>query len=204
MQKARSFVPRAPRYEYQELDPKVLRFSTDKNVPLEAYIYNLSLTGVAFIVKKSAAPAIGDVLKVELGLPLPEEAALKNPKKMAWFGKVARIENKKTLPWWLNQKAEDFTTIGIHFIDLPISHSQMIQTTLDQCWVTLRKKRWQEHWRRALLFYSKKSVEYATYAIAVWAAFLFFKHFTKPDSDYDASRGSPWGQRFKINRWFSE
>ena len=204
MQNARAFVPRAPRYEYQDLDPKVLRFSTAKNIPLEAYICNLSLTGVAFIVAKNTSPKIGDVLKVELGLPLPEEANLKNPQKIAWFGKVVRVENKKNLPWWLNKNPGECVTIGIHFIDLPPAHAQSIQKTLDTCWDNLKKKRWQEHWKRAVQFYSKKIAEFTLYGLLVWGTVLFFKHYTQPDADYDATRGSPWGQRFEINRWFEK
>lgn len=205
MSKVRTFVPRAPRYEYQDDDDRGLRFSIIGDLPMEAHIHNLSLSGVAFFVPIKHAPKIGEKLKVELTLPLDFTQG-KNPQKekLAWYGRVARHEHKKRLPWWLVKDPKDYVIAGIHFTDMPVGHSQLIQKILDKRWEELRKQRWREHWRRAVAFYSKKTFFYFVYALACAGTFLFFKHFTAPSANYDPQRGAPWGHRFQFNYLFDK
>lgn len=121
------FIPRAPRYVLRPEDAQLLYFAHKEQVGVKypTKILNVSETGIAFLVYKSTAPRIGDVIKIEFPVPGAEQ--------IAWWGHVVRLEEYTDEPWWSETDETSSSTeilVGVSFHHLPEGHRKEIRDGL--------------------------------------------------------------------------
>ena len=193
---AKKFVPRAPRYVLRAHDNKIMRYALDHNrtdIYTTTFI-NLSITGLAFIADPASAPPIGSLIKMEFPVPGAEQ--------IAWWGKVVRIQEYRSLPtWYFNHgipPESNDVLVAVNFEDLPEGHkNHIIEGLRHKAAEMARHQRLQMtenlfefikiHHRKILLF---AACTFFTVSLLFW--------LSRPSENYDAQRGSPWGQRFKF------
>jgi len=191
----RKFVNRAPRYVLRPTDNQVMRFSTESGPSgvFKTRLINLSETGAAFVVDRSMAPEIGEVIKVEIPVPGLDQ--------IAWFGRVARMEAYSSNSWWSDPDPfadEEKIIVGVHFEGLPSGHRQAIKKGLEeQLLKALKEKRHRQqlyikHW------VLQNSLQFLGYVLLSALSFGLLYYLSRPSDNYDAKRGSPWGQRYEI------
>lgn len=122
------FTPRAPRYVLRPEDAQLLFFAHKDQPSGSKYptkILNVSETGIAFLVYKSTAPQIGDLIKIEFPVPGAEQ--------IAWWARVVRMEEHASSPWWSETDEGSSSTeiiVGVNFEHLPHGHRKEIQQGL--------------------------------------------------------------------------
>ena len=126
--KLRQFMPRAPRYVLRPEDAQLLFFAHPGQTAGNKYptkIINVSETGIAFLVYKSTAPRIGDLIKIEFPIPGAEQ--------IAWWARVVRMEEYSSSPWWRDSDETSSSTeimVGVTFEHLPAGHRKEIKEGL--------------------------------------------------------------------------
>lgn len=189
-QALRKFVPRSPRYVLRPQDDQLLRFALkdDQSDPRGTRFLNISLTGLGFAIDRKMAPPIGETLKIEFPIP--------GGQKIAWFGRVVRLEEPTSSTWWDPEFDRDDVIVGIEFQDLPTAHRSQIQRALGKKFLELQRERRQRLLQSLLIFTSRnfwRIVGLILCAVGT-AAILYF--MSRPGPDYDAQRGAPWGRRY--------
>jgi len=123
---ARPYVLRAPRYTLSVSDRRLLRFKGENlaDGTIEAEVFNLSMTGLAFAVHRFDAPNLGEELKIEFAVP--------GGQTIAWYAQVVRIESQ---PEWQAEiggpvlKPED-VKVAVRFAALPAPFRRELQDSL--------------------------------------------------------------------------
>lgn len=193
---AKKFIPRAPRYVIRSDDDQLVRFTADlKNT--ERYsttrFVNLSATGLAFVTQIDVAPRIGEFIKVEFPLPSGE--------RMAWFAKVARIEvwRKSTSFLASSENYDDSNDIlvGLEFQQFSPSHRERIQHAIEEKVIVIRQQKRQENFEKWKALLRHYGLGLTLFFLCSVATFVILYILSLPSETYDASRGSPWGERFK-------
>lgn len=193
-ERLRKFIPRAPRYVLRPSDEKFLRYAhhDERNRSFTTQIINLSETGIAFLVERESAPALGDVIKIEFPIPGGEQ--------VAWFARVVRMEEFAPEEWGLNPRrlSGDEVMVGIHFLDMPEGHRQSIRKGLEAKFLELLRAQRQESLRAFWRFFLSHYGKVLVYLICAIATFSILYYLSLPSGNYDAKRGAPWGERFKF------
>lgn len=192
----RRFVPRAPRYVLRPNDNQMLRFAPNKvhNRSHSTRFLNVSETGLAFLIERSSAPTIGELIKIEFAVPGGEQ--------IAWFAKVIRLEEYSPNAWWTHQDSLDHhrdVLVGIQFHQLPDAHRQSIRVHLQAKFREVLRNRQMARWENARTFFTEHGLKLLIYAISALLTFAILYLLSRPSPNYDSKRGAPWGQRFKVD-----
>lgn len=194
----RRFIHRSPRYLLRPQDRKIMRFSLEHSQGEggieQTLLLNLSETGVAFIVDAGVEPRVGEKVKVEIPIPGGDQ--------IAWWGKVVRTSEYGGPGWFSNNK--EFDTNGKVLValrfedDMPGAHTKAIRSGLEASFIqTLRDQQFRD-WKYAKQGLLRKVGTLLFYFLIVAIALGFIYWFSLPGGNYDAKRGSPWGERFKF------
>ncbi|RME14992.1 MAG: PilZ domain-containing protein [Bdellovibrio sp.] len=191
----KKFVPRAPRYVFLSNEEEFIRFAPkdDKDHTFTTRLLDISMTGLAFVTSKDAAPKKGEIIKLEL--------PLLNGKHIAWWGKVARKEEYTPKNEWLHRSdfhGENRVLIGVQFLDLPAEFRKEIEELVRTKFQELRKRNQQERQRAIMLYILENFWRLVTYIIVTTAAVSILYWLAKPSENYDPKRGTFWGKRFEI------
>lgn len=179
----------------QPSDNQLMRFSSDKSPGsiFKTKLVNLSETGAAFLVDHSLSPKIGDIVRVELPIP--------GHNQIAWMGRLVRMEAYSNQSWWSDPDPfadDEKLLVAIHFEELPSGHQKAIKAGLEKRFLEeLRERR-----RRQQIYLSSwiltHAVKVVGYFLLSLACFGILYYLSRPSENYDAKRGAPWGQRFKV------
>lgn len=124
MSSAARYHPRAPRYVFRPEDESLMRFAgmDTRGITLKARMHDLSTTGLSIIVNSNQAPEIGQMLKIEFGLP--------GSRQVAWFATVVRIERKSE--WSPDFGHREYTLVGLRFRQLPSAFTKAIKKSIER------------------------------------------------------------------------
>lgn len=197
MRKLHRFVSRAPRYVLRAQDKQVMRFAlqeTKGDGGIDSTIlYNLSETGVAFLIDTKTHVKLGDIIKVEIPVPQGEQ--------IAWWARVVRTEEYQPKSWFFSDdpfKDEAKTLVGCRFEELPAQHSLAIRKGIEESFIKAMREQKYRNWHYYRALFSQNAGRFLLYAVLTLASLYFIYYFSRPDTNYDAQRGAPWGQRFKF------
>lgn len=195
----RAFIPRAPRYVLRPDDNQMIRYAlpNEKNNPYITKFIDISQSGLAFVISQRALrdgfPHVGESLKIEVPVPGGEQ--------FAWWAKVTRIQEYEN-PWKRFDSDgfwnETVVLVAVVFENLPDGHAAALKTGLSKKFEEIaiekakyRRKEiiewWGLNWRSILLY---TLMTLMTFALLFW--------LSEPTANYDAHRGSPWGERYKF------
>lgn len=121
--------------------------------------------------------------------------------QIAWFAKVVRLEEFTPDPWWSEARKKEHETdiiVGVQFHQLPDGHRHAIRTHLQVSFQKMLKDRQSARWKRLQAAMAAHGWRALMYTLAAALAFSILYFLARPTPNYDPSRGSPWGQRFKI------
>jgi len=122
MSSAARYISRSPRYTFRLEDENLMRFAGMAKAAYSsrARVHDLSSTGISFTVDPKEAPASGDMLKIEFGLP--------GSRQVAWFAEVVRVEARHE--WDPELGDRKFTLVALRFRQLPAPFAKAIQKSL--------------------------------------------------------------------------
>ncbi len=193
----RKYVARAPRYVLRPQDRNIMRFSleaeSDGNGIEQTTLLNLSESGLAFLVESGHEPGLGDHIKVEIPIPGGEQ--------IAWWAVVTRIETYVMRGWFYSKdlfEDEGKVLVGLRFDPLPEPHTRAMRKGLRSSFIQAMRDqqiRNSEYYRSVLASHAFKIF---WYALATIIAFGIMYRLAQPGGNYDAKRGSQWGERFKF------
>ena len=90
--------------------------------------------------------------------------------------------------------------VALKFLDLPEGHRQAIKNSLNARFLEILR----ENRRLRLLAFSRwalSNIWQITFYLALTAAtFGVLYWLSRPAPNYDAERGAPWGERFKLGK----
>lgn len=159
----------------------------------DTLLLNLSETGLAFLVKPGFEPNLGDRIKVEIPIP--------NGDQMAWFARVVRVQEYQTSRWALRKNPETVQKqilVGLTFEALPVGHSKSLRHGIELSFINAAR----EQKYRTAMYYKTLMMHHLPKALLYFALLVgaigFIYYFSQPDGNYDAKRGTPWGERFKF------
>jgi hypothetical protein len=195
--KLRKFVPRAPRYVLRPQDKHIMRFALEKTHGEggieHTVLYNLSETGVAFLVDPGTEFKVGDLIKVEVPVPQADQ--------IAWWARVVRMEEYEPRTWFFsNDPFKDQTKILVacRFEDLPEPHSRTLRQGIERSFIQAMR----DQQFRNLFYYRTWAIQNLSklllYALLTAASLGFLYYISRPSANYDPQRGAPWGERFKF------
>jgi len=154
---------------------------------------NVSESGMAFVVDRQSSPRIGEIIKVEFPIPGGES--------VAWFARVVRLEDYGLTKVWGDD--QDFpeelgeVLVGISFYNLPDGHRQAIRGHLHDKFQEVVRERRLALLKRLSEFFKDNGFKLIIYAVTTLLTASILYYLSRPGPNYDANRGSPWGQRFK-------
>ena len=193
---AEKFVRRAPRYVLRPEDNRFLRFAYqwDKNKTYTTEFINISKTGVAFLIDPEDAPNHGELIKIEVPIP--------GGSQIAWWGRVARIQDYNPKSKWLWSKNSDRSEdqrvmVGVEFMNLPDGHSLAIETGLENKSVEVKKH--QAKVQRDAFFnsISENKSRFALYmtnvVLAILASIIIIRPWFSSIPEVDRSTGMQKG-----------
>lgn len=188
----RKFVSRAPRYTLRPADNHLMRFAheDERGQIFTTKIHDVSTTGVSFVVDRDDAPFIQERVKMEI--------PLEDGEQIAWWGRVVRIEEFSDHKWYL--KKEDFfedrrVLVAVHFEGLPTPYAAKISRTLDKKFEEVAKEKKKEALKNWTAMWRHYTWELLFYVGVVLTGIYILWALSRPGGNYDAERGSPWGQR---------
>ena len=158
----------------------------------QTLLVNLSETGVAFLTSSNQRFELGDLIMVEIPIPEGEQ--------IAWWARVVRLQSHEPRRSWGRRDKffeTAYTLVACTFEDLPTAHSRALKKGIDRSFLkAMREQRYRTfHYYKT--FFMEHVVQLLAYAILCAMAFGLMYYWSRPDENYDAKRGSPWGQRFK-------
>src|ERR1035437_2342386 len=196
-QKIHKFVPRAPRYVLRPTDRNTMRFSLEHTLGEggieQTILINLSESGAAFLVSAGADPRVGERIKVEVPIPGGEQ--------FAWWGKVVRTSVYEPNRWsFKNDRfaGEDKILIALKFDELPESGAKAIRLGLKNSYMQAMRDQQFLTWQYYKNNFLQQFIKYLIYTVLTALVIGFIYRFSRPDANYDAKRGTPWGERFKF------
>lgn len=199
-ERLRKFINRAPRYVLRPQDRNVMRFSLENTTGEggieQTLLLNLSETGVAFLVDSGFEPRVGDKIKVEVPIPSGDQ--------IAWWAKVVRVSEYQGGRRWFSSSDNDTfdvsnkVIVAMTFEGLPEAHSRAIRQGLKDSFAQALKDQKFRDW-----FYNRQDQlqmagKLLAYALLTALALGLIYWISLPSGNYDAKRGSPWGERFKF------
>lgn len=194
-ERLRKFVPRAPRYVLRPNDLNSMRYGLA--VPKggggieRTILLNLSETGMAFVVERSANIVLGDLIKVEVPVPGADQ--------IAWYGKVVRIEEYEPRMFWGEQPDESLQVkIGIRFEHLPEGHSQTIRRGIEKSFIQAMRDQQYKTIMYYKMFFMQHLFKICMYTLLTLFALGLIYYLSLPGGNYTQERGAPWGERFKF------
>ncbi len=193
----RKFVQRAPRYLLRTDDTVLMRFGFQSlnrgpSSTEEALLYNLSETGVAFLLSNSPNIKLNDEIKVELPVP--------NGEQIAWWARVVRIEEIEIRNWLPSKnpfRVHSKILVACKFEDLPIGHTYAIRSGIRNSFLRAMRDQKYINFYYFRTWFLRFGPRLFTYILLAVMAFTFLYLISRPSGNYDAKRGAPWGQRFK-------
>ncbi len=198
-ERLRKFMPRAPRYVLRPQDRSAMRFSLEhtghKGEIQKTLLVNLSETGVAFLIERGQEPHLGERIKVEI--PIPGED------QIAWWGRVARIQEHEAGSRWMfstshNEIEEDMVLVGVRFEALPTPHSRAIRRGIEKSFMQAMRDQHYRTWLYYRALFMQNVFKATALVLFAIAAFAFMYWISLPGENYDSKRGAPWGERFKF------
>lgn len=184
------FRPRAPRYVLRPEDAQLLFFAHSGQPSGSKYptkILNVSETGIAFLVYKSTAPQIGDLIKIEFPVPGAEQ--------IAWWARVVRMEEYSSSPWWRDSDEAPSSTeilVGVNFEHLPLGHRKEIQEGLFKRYQSLIEEHRREK-RKALIDFIKSQFwNFVLFALCTTAAVMALYWLSGLEPLFDIAKGSKY------------
>lgn len=190
----RKFHNRAFRYVLRTQDDRDMRFALERAGGVagveQTLLLNLSETGCAFLVDGAVEIAMNERIKVEI--PVPQGA------KIAWWGRVVRIEEHEPASWRFSSDAfrgEPKIKIGVRFDPLPEGHSRALRKGLEQSFMKAMRDQHYRNWlyyRAVVLQNLWKALLIIGLAAAAGAALYVL---SLPSGNYTSERGAPWGER---------
>jgi hypothetical protein len=186
--RAQRYFARAPRYRMSSSDIRslrVVRKTRHRRDDFDAEVVNISETGLAFEVNREYIPKIGEVLLLEFTMP--------GGQRVAWYGRVVRIEMPNDRAEWKSLSRN--VLVGLQFHQLPGKFKgeirQAIETKLEE-YEKLRRAQMMAYYLDWALRHWKHLVLYVISALAtlyvLWAV-------TRPSADYDPKHPGIWGER---------
>jgi hypothetical protein len=156
-------------------------------------LYNLSETGVAFLMDPGAEFKVGELIKVEVPVPQGEQ--------IAWWARVVRIQEYEPRTWFFTgEPFKDQTKILVacRFEDIPESHVRTIRRGIERSFIqAMRDQQFRNmFYYRAWLIQNLTKILLYVFLTALSIGFLYY--ISRPSDNYDARRGAPWGERFKF------
>ena len=197
--KLHKFVSRAPRYVFRADDRKAMRFSLE-NTQGESgiehtMIVNLSETGLAFLVEPGFEPSMRERIKVEIPLPDGEQ--------IAWWAQVVRVEEYEPSMWFSRSKQNPFLQekkilVALKFESMPHGHARALRKGLEKAFIQAMREQQYRNWAYYRTLWLQFGLKTLIYLLLAVAAFGFIYWFSLPGGNYDAKRGTQWGDRFKF------
>jgi PilZ domain len=165
----RKFMPRAPRYTLRPSDKHAMRFALETTRGpggIESTLmYNISESGLAFIVDAPSPIQIGEAVKVEFPIPGGEQ--------IAWWGRVVRIEEYSPRQWSFSQDPfgdHKKLMVALRFEDLPEPHRRHIQKGVQESFLRAMKEQQFRTWHYYRILFLHNA--YRWFVSAVVIAFL--------------------------------
>lgn len=190
----RKFHNRAFRYVLRTQDNHDMRFALESmagEAGIERTILlNLSETGCAFLVDPGVEVAMGERIKVEIPVPQGE--------RIAWWGRVVRIEEHEPNGWLFSSDAfrgDAKVKVGVRFEPLPEGHSRALRKGLEQSFMKAMRDQHYRNWLyyRALVLQNLWRAVGLILLAAAAAAALYY--LALPSGNYTSDKGAPWGER---------
>ena len=191
------FVSRSYRYTLRTRDRQHMRFSLAGNHGQggieDTVLLNLSETGAGFLVARGTSLNLDEKIKVEIPIPGGET--------IAWWGRVVRLEEYHGGGWSFGP--DDFaespkTVVGLRFDPLPEGHSRAIRKGIEASFMQAMRDQQYRNWvyyRTVVkMNWMRTVLILGLLAFTIW----FLWYFSQPSANYDAVKGSPWGERFKF------
>jgi hypothetical protein len=186
----RKFKPRAPRYVLRPNDAQLLFFAHQGQSPESKYptkIVNVSETGIAFVVYKSTAPRIGDLIKIEFPVPGAEQ--------IAWWARVVRLEEFNIGPWWRESNetsSQSEVLVAVNFEHLPVGHRREIQKGLWSRYQDLIREHRRRQRQAAVDFAKNHFWNLVLFALCAVAGILALYWISSLEPMFDVVKGSKW------------
>lgn len=193
----KKFIPRAPRYVLRTHDRNDMRFSLEHSHGQggieKTILLNLSQSGCAFLISPDVEMQLGERIKVEIPIP--------HGNQIAWWGKVVRMSEYEASKWGFEPdqfENEAKILVGVRFEDLPDTFTRAISKGIKESLLGAMRDQQYRTWIYYKTKYLERAAQVIVYAIltALVVGFIYF--FTRPDGNYDAKRGTQWGDRFKF------
>lgn len=196
----RKFEQRAPRYTLRPKDNRFMRFAHlgEEGQSYTTQFIDISTTGLAFIIDKASAPAISDMIKIEVPLD--------DGNSVAWWARVVRIEEYVNNRW--SAKPDDYANgteylVGVAFHELPAGHRHQIHQTLEKKFIEVSKEQREQLYSNWIEFTASRIWQFILYGFCIAFTFWLLWYISRPNENYDAKYGAPWGQRYQWLNFFS-
>ena len=195
MSSVRQFKNRSFRYVLRTADNADMRFSlqsTQGAAGIEkTRLIDLSETGMSFLLGPTADVVVNERIKVEIPVPAGEQ--------IAWWARVVRIEQYQPRGSSFDEFGEEPPIkVAVRFETLPEAHARAIRQGLERSFMRAMRDQQYRNW----LYYRTIALQnlWKAAVIVALTAFVigFIYYFSLPSANYDAEKGSPWGERFKL------
>jgi hypothetical protein len=191
----RKFIPRAPRYVLRPNDRHIVRYSTEGDRSMvsinRTVLLNISESGVAIEMDLNSCPHLGERLMIELPVPGGDQ--------IAWYARVVRTQLKKQ-NWWAHhaENEPEKVVVALKFEDLPQGHRKAIRRGLDERFIEELRDRRARQWLYLKSLWIENTWKILGYTVGILAVAGLIYWLSRPTANYDAKRGSPWGQRYQF------
>ena len=186
--RAHRYYNRSKRYDMEQNDLRHMRLVREPlTAPAhyETEILNVSETGIAFLMKIKEVPNVGEMLMLEFTPP--------GGNRIAWYGKVVRIELPQDRAAW--KSFSTMALVAVQFHKMPSAFRHEIREGLDIKFrqIEFRKRKekfiayamWmQKHWKKILL-----------YAFSLLFTAMTLYMLSRPTPNYNERDPSIWGER---------
>lgn len=164
----------------------------DQGRTFSTHFIDISQTGLAFVTDRENAPQLSDLIKVEIPLD--------NKETIAWWARVVRVEEYQPHKWYMNKENfqdENQVLVAITFHELPSGHARQIRETLNRKFDEIHKNKRAKKIEGLALLVVSRFWSLLFYGFCIFATFWLLYYLSRPDANYDAKKGAPWGRRFE-------
>ena len=153
----------------------------------------MSETGLAFMISHRASVHLNERIKVEIPIPGGDQ--------LAWWGRVVRLQEyePRSWPFSRDQFADSPKIIvGVRFDDLPEGHSRAIRKGIEASFMQAMRDQQFRNWHYYRRLVQQYLLQTLIGILLLGFTLGFIWYFSQPSANYDAVKGSPWGERFKF------
>jgi hypothetical protein len=111
------------------------------------------------------------------------------------------MESYSSKSWWSDPDPfadDEKLLIAIQFHDLPEGHRKAISKGLQEQFLKELKERRRRHQMYLRNWIAEHFLKFTGYLILTALSFGLLFYLSRPSANYDAQRGAPWGERFKL------